>query len=65
MWQWNSSFLTDLKFPFINLKPIEMDDPINEDLICDAKENDLEESSSKGQKLKDCLRSCCPLLLDR
>ena len=42
-----------------------MDDPINEDLICDAKENDLEESSSKGQKLKDCLRSCCPLLLDR
>ena len=38
---------------------------IHEELICDAKESEQDEPpSSKGQKLKNCLRSCCPLLLD-
>jgi len=38
---------------------------IHEELICDAKESEQEDHpSSKGQKLKNCLRSCCPLLLD-
>ena len=36
-----------------------------DDLIFDAKESEEEElPSSKSQRLKNCLQSCCPLLLE-
>ena len=59
--------MTDIKTHKTNVSEMSQKDDsatIHEELICDAKESEQEEPSSKGQKLKNCLRSCCPLLLD-